>query len=80
MIHPIATRSGQPAYLNAPPRLTQRMVDLDRRLKERSELRELVEEAHAAGEPNLALGVLFACFLTSGALAVVACICAMVPA
>lgn len=27
---PIATRSGQPAYLNAPPRTTQTMCDQER--------------------------------------------------
>lgn len=59
MPHPtIATRSGQPAYLNAPVRKTQAMYDLERRLRARNALSQLASDAEAVGEPGLTLGVL----------------------
>ena len=75
-----ATRSGEPAYLSAPPRLTQSMVNLDRRIKQRSDFRRLADDARAAGQLNLLLGGACACFLVVLFLGVVACLCALVPA
>jgi len=75
-----ATRSGEPAYLSAPPRLTQSMVDLDRRIKQRSDFQRLADDARAAGQPNLLLGATYFCFFVTAFLAVVAGACFMVSA
>lgn len=45
---PIATRNGHPAYLNAPPRLTQSMVDLDRDIRVHRSHLCLVEDEPAS--------------------------------
>jgi len=75
-----ATRSGEPAYLSAPPRLTQSMVNLDRRIKQRSAFQRLADDACAARQPNLLLGATYFCFVVAAFLAVVAGACAMVSA
>lgn len=49
----IVTRNGHPAYVNAPPRLTQSMADLERRLQHNRELRALAAEARQYADPPL---------------------------
>ena len=75
-----ATRSGEPAYLSAPPRLTQSMVNLDRRIKQRSDFQRLADDARGYDQLSLLLGGACACFLVVLFLGVVACLCALVPA
>jgi len=67
-----ATRSGEPAYIAAPPRLTQTMANLQRDLNSRSTFRQLQADAADAGELGLILGAAMACFLTCAFLAVIA--------
>lgn len=78
----IATRNGHPAYLNAPPRKTQAMVNLDRRMRAHvADVRALAADAKACDQPGAGIkGAIILVLAIAAWLVVAAAVYAVLPA